>query len=96
MEKEELLKFFQEKNELINDNKSFTSLNLKCINIFGFVVSNNKEDECSFEIKSIKSLIDAVKEYYCKTNIDYKTFIKYSSDFNRESNLFVTPELLVM
>ncbi|GAL70477.1 hypothetical protein JCM19302_3599 [Jejuia pallidilutea] len=42
MKKEKLLKFFYEKNELVNQNKAFTSLSLKCVNSFNFVVSNQK------------------------------------------------------
>ena len=39
MKKEKLLKFFKEKNELVNQNKAFTSLNLKSVNRFDFVVN---------------------------------------------------------
>lgn len=97
MKKEKLSKFFNEKNELVNQNKAFTSLNLKCVNSFNFIVSNQKDlDGNSVEIKSIKDLIDAVKEYYSQTKKDYRESIVYSPNFNKESELFVTPTLLVL
>ncbi|QFZ53987.1 hypothetical protein FEZ18_03780 [Oceanihabitans sp. IOP_32] len=97
MKKEKLLKFFNEKNELVNQNKAFTSFNLKCVNRFDFVVSNQKGlVGNSVEIKSIKDLIDAVKEYYSQTKKDYRECIVYSPNVNKESELFVTPKLLVL
>lgn len=97
MKKEKLLKFFNEKNELVNQNKAFTSLNLKCVNRFDFVVSNQKGlDGNSASIKSFMDLIDAVKEYYSQTKKDYRESIVYGPNFNKESELFVTPKLLVL
>lgn len=94
MGKENLLAFFKEKNELVNQNKAFTSLDLECLNSFDFIVSNKKDkDGCSIEIKSINNLFDAVKEYYSKTSRNYKQAILYSKDFDKEKNMFVTPVL---
>lgn len=94
MEKEKLLAFFKEKNELVNENKAFTSFNLECINSFNFIVSNQKDkDGCSIKVESLKSLYLAVKDYYSNTTRNLKHTIIFRNNFEEGENMFVTPVL---
>ncbi len=95
MEKENLLRFFKEKNELVNQNKAFTSLNLECVNTFNFIVSNQKDkDGCSIKVESLENLHLAVKDYYANTTRSLKKAIIFSHNFEEGENIFVTPVLL--